>query len=151
MSTLSSYSVQPYVFFPGKCEEAMEFYRKAIGAEIAFSMRYKEAPPCDPPAGAPKPQMPPNWGEKIMHASVKIGGSTIMFSDGCSQQQGFDGFSLSLTVPNPAEAEKAFTALAKGGQVQMPLNKTFFSPAFGVLKDQFGVSWMVYVPGGPPQ
>jgi PhnB protein len=85
-----------------------------------------------------------------MHSTVKIGDSSIMFSDGCGDVKPMEGFSLSLTVPNAAEAEKAFTALSKGGQIQMPMTKTFFSPAFGCLKDQFGVGWMVYVPGGPP-
>ena len=146
MSTLKpGYSVEPYIFFPGKCEEAIEFYRKAVGAEVVMLMRYKDAPPCDPPPGSAPMQMPPNWSEKVMHARIKIGGSLILLSDACSEQQASEGFSLSLTVPNAPEAEKVFGALAKGGKIEMPLGKTFFSPAFGMLKDQFGVSWMVYV------
>jgi PhnB protein len=93
--------------------------------------------------------MPPSWNDKVMHARLRIGHSTILLSDGCPEKQQVQGFSLSLTAPNPAEAEKVFAALAKGGQVQMPLAKTFFSPAFGMVKDPFGVPWLVYVEQAP--
>jgi PhnB protein len=136
----SKYSIEPYLFLGGVCAEAIEFYRKAVGAEVIMQMLYKDAPP-----GATPPGMPASWGGKVMHASIKIGHSTILLSDGCPDQKGLEGFSLSLTISNAAEAEKAFGALGKGGEVRMPMGKTFFSPAFGMVKDRFGVVWMVYV------
>ena len=139
-TTNKDYSVAPYVFMGGTCAEAIEFYRKAVGAEVLMQMQYKDAPPGNSP-----PNMTPEWNSKIMHATIKIGGSTVLLSDGCPDTKKGEGFSLSLTVPNPAEAEKAYNALSKGGEVCMPLGKTFFSPAFGMLKDRFGVMWMVYV------
>jgi len=133
--------VQPYLFFDGRCEEAMEFYRTALGAEVTFMMRYKENP--EPPQPG---MVPPGSEDKVMHASFRIGDSLAMASDGrCTSQPKFDGFSLSLTVPDEAAAERSFAALGDGGQVQMPLTKTFFSPRFGMVADRFGVSWMVYV------
>jgi PhnB protein len=130
--------VQPYLFFDGRCEEAAEFYRRALGAEVTMLMRFKESPE---PAMAP-----PNAGEKVMHMSLRIGDTTVLASDGqCGGRPSFQGFSLSLTVPNETEAERMFTSLADGGQVQMPLTKTFFSPRFGMVADRFGVSWMIYV------
>jgi PhnB protein len=133
--------VQPYLFFEGRCEEAIEFYRKALGAEGAMLMRYKDSP--DPP---PPGCVPPGSENKVMHASMQIGDATVMASDGgCSGQPSFQGFSLSLTVPNEAEAKRRFDALADGGQVQMPLAKTFWSPCFGMVADRFGVGWMVNV------
>lgn len=132
--------VQPYLFFDGRCEEALEFYRRALGAEIQMLMRFKDAP--EPP----QPGCGPGSENKIMHVSFRIGGSVIMASDGrCEGKPTFAGFALSLTVANAAEAEKSFNALSEGGQVQMPLAKTFFSPSFGMVADRFGVSWMVYV------
>ncbi len=129
--------VQPYLFFEGRCEEAIEFYRRAIGAEVTTIMRYKDGPePGACPAGAEN---------KVMHANLRIGDSTVLASDGrCQNQRQFQGFSLSLTVANDTEAERQFTALADGGQVMMPLAKTFFASRFGMLTDRFGVSWMVY-------
>jgi PhnB protein len=136
MTTSQNTSVQPYLFFDGRCDEALEFYRKALGAEIGMLMRFKDSPE---PCGDAAP-------DKVMHASFCVGGSTILASDGrCSGKPAFEGFGLSLTVPNAAEAERLFNALADGGQVQMPLAKTFFSPSFGMVADRFGVSWMVYV------
>ena len=135
--------VQPYLFFEGRCEEAMEFYRAAVGAEVVMLMRYKDSP--EPVGG---PGVPPPPGDKVMHASFRIGETTVLASDGhCSGKTGFGGFGLSLTVPTPVEAERRFAALAEGGQVRMPLTKTFFSPSFGMLVDRFGVTWMVYVAG----
>jgi PhnB protein len=131
--------VQPYLFFDGRCEEAIEFYRSKLGAEVEMLMRFKESPE---PA-----QNPPRSEDKVMHASFRVGETTVMASDGrCMGQPSFQGFALSLTPSNDAEAERLFSALSEGGQVQMPLSKTFFASSFGMLADRFGVSWMVYVP-----
>jgi PhnB protein len=132
--------VQPYLNFEGRCEEALEFYRRAAGAEILALMRWKDSPD-------PAMKMP-GADDKVMHASVRIGETTMMASDGRNQgKPTFQGFSLSLTAPNEAESKRLFDALAEGGRVDMPLMKTFFSPSFGTLTDRFGVSWMVYVEG----
>jgi PhnB protein len=133
--------VQPYLFFNGRCEEAVEFYRNALGAKVEMLMRYKESP--DPP---PPGMVPPGSENKVMHASLRIGDTTVMASDGtCSGQPSFEGFSLSISVGDVAEAERRFNALADGGQVQMPLTRTFWSPCFGMVADRFGVGWMVTV------
>src|SRR5438067_2078891 len=121
MPTPASF-IQPYLFFGGRCEEAVEFYRNALGAEVQMLMRYNESPEPHPPG-----MMPSGWEEKIMHASLKIGDTTLMASDGCSESK-FDGFSLSFSVPNESEADRVFAALADGGEVRMPLSKTFWSP-----------------------
>ena len=137
--------VQPYLFFDGRCEEAVEFYKSVLGAEVTMLMRYKDSP--DPP---PPGMLPPGSENKVMHASFRIGDSTVMASDGsCQGQASFAGFALSLTAPNDAEAEQRFAALADGGQVQMPLTKTFFSSRFGMVADRFGVPWMVNTSGAP--
>ena len=133
-------AIEPYLFFNGRCEDAIEFYKKALGAEVLMLMRYKESPEPPPPG-----TVPPGWENKIMHTSLRIGNATVMVSDGCSEGTNFQGFSLSLSVANEAEAEHAFTALSDGGQVRMPLTKTFWSPCFGMLADRFGVGWMVGV------
>jgi PhnB protein len=134
--------VQPYLMFGGRCQEAVEFYRDVLGAEVQMLMRFKESPDTPPPG-----MIPDNWGDKVMHACLKIGDTVIMASDGCAvSENNFKGFSLSLTVANEAEADRKFAALADRGQVTMPLGKTFFSPRFGMLVDRFGVSWMVIVP-----
>ncbi len=133
--------VQPYLFFDGRCEEAIEFYRKALGAELTMLMRYKDSP--DPP---PPGKVPAGSENKVMHANLRIGEATVMASDGsCAGQPSFRGFSLSLMVPDAAAAERLFAALADGGQVQMPLTETFWSPRFGMVADRFGVGWMVNV------
>jgi PhnB protein len=133
--------VQPYLFFDGNCEKAIEFYRSALGAEVTMLMRYKDSP--DPP---PPGMVPPGSENKVMHVSFQIGDATVMASDGqCQGRPSFQGFSLSLTVPDEAEADRLFAALGEGGQVQMPLTKTFFSPRFGMVADRFGVSWMIHV------
>jgi PhnB protein len=132
---------QPYLFFEGRCEEAIEFYKKALGAEVTMLMRYKDSP--EPPQPG---MIPPGSENKVMHSSLRIGDTMVMASDGrCQGRSSFQGFSLCLTVRNEAEADRAFAALADGGQVQSPLTKTFFSPRFGMLADRFGVGWMVYV------
>ena len=133
--------VQPYVFFDGRCEEAANYYCRVLGAEITMLMRFKECPD-------PLPEMPPGSGEKVMHMSLRIGDTTVLASDGmCSGGTNLNGFALSLTVADETEAQRVFTALADGGQVRMPLARTFFSPSFGMLADRFGVAWMVYVAG----
>lgn len=133
--------VQTYLFFNGNCEQAVEFYRRALGADVQMMMRYKESPEAPPPGA-----VPPDWDNKVMHVSFRVGQTVVMASDGCTNQPGFGGFSLSLTMPTEAEAKKAFAALAEGGQVGMPLGKTFWSPCFGMLTDRFGIGWMVTVP-----
>ena len=117
--------VQPYLFFNGRCEEAVEFYRKALGAEVTMLMRFKDSPePLDPN------MVPPGKENKVLHMSLRIGDTRILASDGqCHGRPVFQGFALSLTVANDADADRVFTALAEGGQVQMPLTKTFFPRA----------------------
>jgi PhnB protein len=130
--------IQPYLFFDGRCDEAIAFYQRALGAEVKMLMRFKQAP---------EPGMvTPGSEEKVMHARLDIGDTTVLLSDGrCQGQPNFQGFALSLTVPDAAAAERLFTALGDGGEVRMPLAKTFFSPSFGMVADRFGVAWMVYV------
>jgi PhnB protein len=133
--------IQPYLFFDGRCDEAIEFYRGALGAEVSMLMRFKDSPESHAPD-----MLPPGAENKVMHAQLRIGETTVLLSDGrCQSRPTFAGFALSLTVPDAAQAERLFTALAAGGQIQMPLGKTFFSPSFGMVVDRFGVSWMVYV------
>jgi PhnB protein len=132
-------AIRPYLFFDGRCEEAIEFYKSALGAEALMLMRFRENP--DPQPG----MIPPGSEDKIMHACLKIRGAELLLSDGmCGGNPKFGGVSISLSVPSPAEAQKAFSALAEAGEVQMPLAPTFFSPSFGMVVDKFGVSWMVY-------
>ncbi len=140
-------TIQPYLFFGGRAEEAIDFYRRALGAEVEMMMRFKDSPePC------PEGMVPPGSEGKIMHACIKIGGASVMASDGdCKSKPAFQGFSLSYTASDEKTADRVFNALGDGGQVQMPLNKTFFSPRFGMVADKFGVSWMVYVPGPQPK
>jgi PhnB protein len=134
--------VEPYLFFDGRCEEAIEFYRRALGAEVTMLMRWKDCPeqPKD------KNMIPPGSENKVMHARLKIGQAAVMASDGrCTGKPSFQGFALSISAANAAEADRAFNALGDGGQIQMPMGKTFFSPRFGMVADRFGVSWMVLV------
>ena len=140
---MSKAIVESYLFFNGNCEQAVEFYRKALGAEVEMTMRYKESPEPPPPG-----MVPPDWGDKICHTSFRIGGTRIMASDGCGDGTGFNGFSLSLSVATEAEADRAFAALAEGGKVTLPLGKTFWSPCFGMLTDRFGLGWMITVAVG---
>ncbi len=127
-------AIEPYLFFNGQCEEAVEFYKQALGAEVLMLMRYKESPEPPPPG-----MVPSGWENKVMHTSLRIGDATVMASDGCSEGADFQGFSLSLTAANEADAGRKFAALSEGGQVQMPLGKTFWSPCFGMVTDCFGV------------
>ena len=138
--------VQPYLFFEGRCEEALEFYKRTLDAQVIMLMRFKESP--EPP----NPEMcPPGSDDKILHCAFRIGASTLMGSDGsASGKPHFQGFGLSLEVPDAAKAEKLFNALKEGGQVQMPLSKTFFSPSFGMVTDRFGVMWMVMASASNP-
>jgi PhnB protein len=133
--------VQSYLCFDGRCEEAVAFYTKTLGAEVTMLLRFKDSP--EPPQPG---MVPPGAEDKVMHMSIRIGETTVLASDGrCLGQPNFQGFALSLTVPDAAEAERLFTALADGGQVQMPLTTTFFAARFGMVADRFGVAWMVYV------
>jgi len=139
---MSSTVVQPYLFFSGRCEEALEFYKAAVGAKVTFVLHFNESPQ-PMPAGTVKP----GFEKKVMHCSFHVGGSELMASDGCGDNTAFSGFSLSLSVPTEAEADRAFDALSRGGKVTMLLGKTFWSPRYGMLTDKFGIAWMVSVPG----
>ena len=133
--------VQVYLNFDGRCEEALEFYRRALGAEVARSMRFKDSPEPHQPG-----MVPPGAENKIMHASFRIGETEVMASDGqCTGKPTFQGISLSIAAKTEAEAERLFAGLSDGGNVQMPMMKTFFSPRFGMVADRFGVTWMVLV------
>lgn len=132
--------IQPYLFFGGRCEEALEFYKITLSAQVNMVMRYSDSPEAIPPG-----RLAPGFEDKVMHASFRVGGSVLMASDGCEEGLGFSGFSLSLALPNEDEAKRLFAALSEGGEVTMPLSKTFWSPSFGMLTDQFGIGWMVTV------
>ena len=136
-----SVQIQPYLCFEGRCEEALEFYRQALGAEVTMLMRFK-----DSPEACPEGMLPPGSEQKVMHASFDVGGATVLASDGqCAGPSRFQGFSLSITPRDEAEADRWFAALAHGGQVQMPMGPTFFAARFGMVVDRFGVSWMLYM------
>ena len=132
--------VQAYVSFTGRCEEALEFYKKSVGAEVTSLMRWKESPDADM-----KP--PPGFEEKIMNASFRIGETELMADDGMGneKQAEFKGMTLVIEVADDAEAKRVFAALGDGGSVTMPLMKTFWTSSFGMLTDKFGVPWMVNV------
>jgi PhnB protein len=133
--------VTPYLFLDGRCEEAIDFYKKSLGATVEMMMRFKENPEPSKPG-----MCPPGSDNKIMHASLRIGDTAVMASDGrCTGQPKFEGFALALNAKNEADADRMFSALANGGTVQMPLTKTFFSPRFGMVADKFGVGWMIMV------
>jgi len=130
--------VQPYLAFEGRCDEAIEFYKKAIGAKVEMLMRFKEAPD--------QSMISPGNADKVMHAALRAGDAMLLMSDGrCTGSANFHGIALALSVPTDADAERVFGALADGGKVNMPLQKTFFSSRFGMLADKFGVGWMVLV------
>ena len=133
--------VQPYLFFNGRCEEAIAFYRQTLGAEVVMMMRFSESPEPHAPG-----TIPPGAENKVMHAALRIGETTVLASDGRNEGgTDFRGFALSLSPSTEEEANRLFAALSAGGQVQMPLNKTFYSPRFGMVSDRFGVLWMVMV------
>src|ERR1051325_9254972 len=135
--------VEPYIFFNGRCEEAVDFYKKALGAEVIMLMRFKDSPEPHQPG-----MIPPGSENKVMHVSLRIGDTAVMASDGrCTGETSFQGFALSLNPANESEAKRVFNALADGGQVQMPLGKTFWAQLFGMVSDKFGVMWMVSVEG----
>jgi PhnB protein len=133
--------LQPYLFFDGKCEEAIEFYGRAVGAKVNMLMRFKDSPEPAAPGC-----MPPGSENKVMHAQITVGGTVVLVSDGhCTNRPNFQGFSLALSVASEADADRTFNALADGGHIQTALTKTFFSPRFGMVVDRFGVMWMVMV------
>ena len=136
--------VETYIFFEGRCDEALDFYQKALGAKVEMRMRYSESP-----QPVPRDMLPPGGASKIMHASFIIGETRVMCSDGHVQgEASFHSFSLAITVTNEAEAKRVYNALlVDGGEQRSPLQKTFFSPCFGMLRDKFGVGWMVMAAG----
>ena len=130
--------IQPYLYFNGRCEEAVEFYRRVLGAKVEMLMHFGESP--EPPEPG---RLPPGMDKKVMHAAIRIGDSMVLMTDGPTAEPGFRGFSLSLSLADAAAVERIFTGLADGGAVRMPLEKTFFAPRFGMLTDRFGVGWTV--------
>ncbi len=140
-----STTITPYLFFAGRCEEALNFYQQALGAKIEMMMRFNESPEPTPPG-----MLQAGFENKVMHASFCIGDVHILASDGCDDKSKFDGFRLAIGVPTEVEAHKAFNALAEGGSIQMPLSQTFWSPCYGMVTDKFNVGWMVMVPGEGP-
>ena len=135
-------AITPYLTFGGRCEEALAFYRDALGAEVEMLMRFDESPEPPPPG-----MLQAGFERKVMHASFRVRGVRLMASDGCDDRSKFDGFRLNLQVPTEADARRAFEGLAAGGTVQMPLTKTFWAPLYGMVTDRFGIGWMVMVPG----
>ena len=139
---MPSTTITPYLFFGGRCEEAIDFYRTALGAEVEMLMRFNESPAPTPPG-----MLQAGFEKKVMHASIRVRGVQLFASDGCDDKSKFDGFRLALTVPTEADAKRSFDALAAGGSVQMPLAKTFWSPCYGMVTDRFDVGWMVMTAG----
>ena len=138
--------VNNYLFFSGRCDEALAFYQQHLSAEIKFLIRFNESP-------EPMPEgiLQPGFENKVMHAEISLGNVRMMVSDGCNDVDRFSGFRIALNVPSADEAQRIFTALASnGGKVDMPLSKTFWSPLYGQVTDQFGVGWMVMLPGDEP-
>lgn len=130
--------IQPYLFFDGRCQEAIDFYHEALGAEVLMRMSFKDSP-------VPTNQ-PPGSADKIMHACVRIGETQVFMSDGmCGGAPTFQGFTLSVLLKDDADAQRVFAALGNGGTVTMPIAKTFFASSFGMVTDRFGVGWMVLV------
>lgn len=136
--------IQPYLSFGGRCEEAIEFYRKTLGAQVEVLMHHKDSPDPHPPG-----MLQSGFEDKVMHATLRIGSSILMASDGCDDKSRFDGFRLSLSLATEDEAKRAFAGLSEGGQVQMPLTKTFWSHCFGMVTDRFGVGWMITITAEP--
>ncbi len=147
-----SHVIQPYLFFEGRTEEALDFYKRTIGAQVQMLMRFKDVPPDAPKPDDPGCKPPAGAENKVMHSEFRVGDSVLMASDGmCTGKPQFGGFGLSLPAKDEAEANRLFKALSEGGQVISPMSKTFFSPAFGMVADKFGVSWMVLVPQAMPK
>ncbi|MGK9231859.1 VOC family protein [Inquilinus limosus] len=145
-----SQAVKPYLFFDGRCDEALEFYQRTLGARVEQLFRFKDAPPQPEPAQEGCGPVTADMAEKVMHAEFTVGGTRLFASDGmCQGKPEFKGISLALETASDAEAEKVFAALAEGGQIQMPMGPTFFSSRFGMVADRFGVSWMITVAGAP--
>jgi PhnB protein len=142
--SMTGTTITPYLCFGGRCEEALEFYRQALGAEVEMVMRFDESPEPPPPG-----MLAAGFEKKVMHAAFRVRGVSLMATDGCGEPTKFDGIRLALAVPKEADARRAFDALADGGRVDMPLNKTFWSPCFGMVTDRFGLGWMVMVPQAP--
>ncbi|MGB7324595.1 MAG: YciI family protein [Rubripirellula sp.] len=140
--TMQQSIVQPYLFFGGRCDEALAFYEQAVGATVLFKMKFSESP--DP---VPEGMLQPGFEDKVMHASFKVGKMTLMASDGCGDATSHEGFRLTLSVESEAVCDRVFAALAEGGSVEMPLDETFWSPRYGMVTDKFGIGWMVMVPG----
>lgn len=141
MSTYATITIEPYLFYPGTCEEAVEFYKTALDATCAFLMRYG-----DSPEPTPSDTLQPGSENKVMHTTFHVGGSAIMASDdGCGEARPLGGFSLSIALDDKEQATRYFNALAEGGTITMPLGETFWSPLFGSVTDKFGVNWMINV------
>jgi PhnB protein len=133
--------VQPYLDFEGRCEEALDFYRTALGAEVKMLLRFADGPKA---TSSQDCQMPPGSENKVMHAEFRIGDTTLMASDCfCTGKPSFQGISIALSPPNDAEARRLFDALADGGEVRQPLTETFFASSFGMVADRFGLGWMI--------
>ncbi len=137
---MSEKTIVPYLFFGGNCHEAIEFYKAVLDAEIEMLMHFKDSP--DP---IPEEHQFPGYEEMVMHATLRIGKQTLMLSDGCQPGSEFKGFSLSISLTQKSKADEIFNALSEGGEVQMPLEETFWSPYFGMTTDRFGVGWMINV------
>ena len=138
-------AITPYLFFSGRCEEALAFYSQALDAKIEMMMRYDQSPEPVPPG-----VLQPGFESKVMHASFTIDGMRLMASDGCDDKSTLHGFQLALSVDNEESAQRCFNALAESGTIQMPLGPTFWSPCFGMVADKFNVVWMIMVPGEQP-
>jgi PhnB protein len=140
LSNGKAMQLEPYLFFDGRSDEAIEFYKTVLGAKLEFLMRFNQCPPPHPP------NLAPELANKVMHATLRIGESNVMVSDGpCKGAPSFSGFSLSVKAANAAEARRIFPLLGDGEKVTMPLDKTFFASLFGMVTDRFGVSWMLIV------
>ncbi len=146
MAAMQRARVQPYLFYNGRCEEALGFYASALHAQVGMVLRWKDSPEPPPPG-----MLAAGFDNKIMHSEFTVGGTAVLASDGCGGwTSSFDGFRLALSVPDEATADHAFNALADGGRIDMPLAKTFWSPRYGMVTDRFGIGWMVMVPGQKP-
>lgn len=143
---MASIAIQPYLVFGGRCDEALAFYQKSLGATIDMVMRFDESPVPTPPG-----ILQPGFEKKVMHTTFRVGNAVVMATDGCDDKATFSGFSLALSYTTEEEVKKAFDALSEGGKVGMPLCQTFWSPLFGMVTDKFGVGWMVSVPGDLPK